>query len=110
MKVTFIDPPSGWKYGFPKMIPTGTLDVRAWLIENGYPKEEMDALGDYFHCRYWERDTEEITGEEYALSEFENVGDEGLFPNHSDKDIWVAGFKAGYEFAKEKFQKKTNIV
>jgi len=31
-----------------------------------------------------------------ANEEFEKVGDEGLFPNHTDKDIWTAGFKAGY--------------
>lgn len=30
--------------------------------------------------------------EQLALQEFENVGDEGLFPNHSDKDIWLSGF------------------
>jgi len=31
--------------------------------------------------------------------EFNNsVGDEGLFPNHSDKDIWMAGFEAGYQY------------
>lgn len=26
------------------------------------------------------------------------VGDEGLFPNHSDKDIWMAGFEVGYNY------------
>ena len=34
--------------------------------------------------------------EHLANEEFKNVGDEGLFPNHTDKDIWTAGFKAGY--------------
>lgn len=34
--------------------------------------------------------------EHLASEEFKNVGDEGLFPNHTDKDIWIAGFKAGY--------------
>ena len=34
---------------------------------------------------------------EYLSNEsFKNVGDEGLFPNHTDKDIWISGFKAGY--------------
>ena len=50
----FIDPPSGWKYGFPKIIPpehqTRTL---AWLVEEGYPETQINALGDYFICRYW---------------------------------------------------------
>ena len=36
--------------------------------------------------------------EKLAFEEFENVGDEGLFPNHTDKDIWIAGFKAGYSY------------
>ena len=40
---------------------------------------------------------EKKTSEEIALIEFENVGDEKLFPNHTDKDIWVAGFIAGHE-------------
>lgn len=31
--------------------------------------------------------------EKIANEEFKNVGDEGLFPNHSDKDIWVSGFR-----------------
>lgn len=34
--------------------------------------------------------------EHLASEEFKNVGDEGLFPNHTDKDIWISGFKAGY--------------
>jgi hypothetical protein len=33
-----------------------------------------------------------------AREEFKNVGDEGLFPNHTDKDIWIAGFKAGFKY------------
>jgi hypothetical protein len=31
-----------------------------------------------------------------AREEFTKVGDDGLFPNHTDKDIWISGFKAGY--------------
>ena len=50
----FIDPPSGWKYGFPKIIPpehqSRTLE---WLVEQGYPKKLLDSMGDYFICRYW---------------------------------------------------------
>ena len=42
--------------------------------------------------------------EHLANEEFKNIGDEGLFPNHTDKDIWTAGFKAGYlkKWKKEK--------
>ncbi len=51
-----VDPPEGWKYGFPKAIPLGTADVMAWLIEQGYPQKLMDELGDNFFCRYWDED------------------------------------------------------
>lgn len=47
-----IDPPSGWKYGFPKPIPTDVVDVKQWLVDNGYPKTEIDKYGDWFYCKY----------------------------------------------------------
>ena len=43
--------------------------------------------------------------EEIAFEEFKNVGDDGLFPNHTDKDIWIAGFKAGYSYFKTHCEK-----
>lgn len=49
-----IDPPSGWKYGFPKAIPDGVENVREWLVANGYPQKEIDSCGKHFYCRYWE--------------------------------------------------------
>ena len=49
-----IDPPNGWLYGFPKQLPDNTSDVKAWLVENGYPQSEIDAYGEHFYCRYWE--------------------------------------------------------
>ena len=55
---TIIDPPSGWKYGFPKPIPEDRKDdVLVWLVEQGYPQSEIDGLGDYFSCRYWKQET-----------------------------------------------------
>lgn len=48
-----IDPPEGWRYGFPKPIPKAhrhrTLE---WLVDEGYPKELISERG--FVCRYWE--------------------------------------------------------
>lgn len=38
-----------------------------------------------------------MTPEEIAFQEFDKVGDEKLFPNFTDKDIWIDGFKDGYE-------------
>jgi len=59
-KVIMIDPPSGWKYGFPKVLPEdrdmNTFNTKKWLVENGYPQREIDSCGDYFYCRYWERE------------------------------------------------------
>ena len=46
MSDTYIDPHSGWMYGFPKEFPDGVEDVNAWLVENGYPQWEVDLWGD----------------------------------------------------------------
>lgn len=56
----FIDPPSGWKYGFPKLIPQERMqDPVTWIVEQGYPQQEVDSLGDHFFCRYILADTDE---------------------------------------------------
>ena len=56
-----IDPPSGWKYGFPKPIPDDRInDQLKWLVEEGYPQKEIDNLGEYFFCRTWEQPVESI--------------------------------------------------
>lgn len=54
MKV-WIDPPSGWRYGFPKIydrMDHGN-DVLAWLVREGYPQTEIDGLGPQFYWRSW---------------------------------------------------------
>ena len=34
----FVDPPSGWRYGFPKLYdPSRDGDMTEWMIANGYP-------------------------------------------------------------------------
>jgi cyclophilin family peptidyl-prolyl cis-trans isomerase len=48
-----IDPPSGWKYGFPKEIPEHVDNTVQWLIENGYPESEVKRLGENFYVRGW---------------------------------------------------------
>ena len=52
--ITYIDPPHGWLYDFPKEFPNGVTDVQAWLVEQGYPQEQIDNMGDNFVCRYWQ--------------------------------------------------------
>lgn len=63
MKV-FIDPPSGWQYGFPKVWdPVLDGDVYQWMVEKGYPQAEIDRLGKSFYFRSWE-----AAGDEYGDS------------------------------------------
>ena len=31
-KMKMCDPPSGWKYGFPKPVPEGVLEIVPWLL------------------------------------------------------------------------------
>jgi len=64
MKVMMIDPPSGWKYGFPKPFPNGVENTIKWLVANGYPQHEIDACGDHFYCQYWEEDTADLVDKE----------------------------------------------
>lgn len=55
-----IDPPSGWKYGFPKVLPAEFVgSVIPWLLANGYPQREIDSYGEHFSCRYWTAEDDE---------------------------------------------------
>lgn len=45
--IVFIDPPSGWQYGFPKKAPDNLSDMsdedfNKWLVKEGYPQKEVD--------------------------------------------------------------------
>lgn len=78
----YIDPPSGWKYGFPKELPKG-VDHITFLIENGYPEEEIKLYGDKFSYRIfgkistsYEDFAEEFRGN--ILSIDENIHNEEL--------------------------------
>ena len=54
-----IDPPGGWRYGFPKPLPKDVQrnnNTLEWLVKEGYPQEEIDKCGDHFYLRYWEAD------------------------------------------------------
>ena len=64
-KSLVIDPPSGWQYGFPKVVPHGVIKneslMRIWLSEQGYPTKDIDLA--LKHSRYWEAEDEgEIEG------------------------------------------------
>lgn len=57
--VTMIDPPDGWRYGFPKPASedwvNAKIDLKNWLIRNGYPVKEAEFASK--HSRFW---TQEI--------------------------------------------------
>lgn len=59
-KRMMIDPPGGWKYGFPKEFDLDTddpVELKDWLIENGYPKSQIEKWEEITnHCRYWYED------------------------------------------------------
>lgn len=45
--VVYIDPPSGWLYGFPKPAPKNIQkmskeQLHEWFVANGYPQREID--------------------------------------------------------------------
>lgn len=52
----WIDPPSGWQWGFPKIYDREVDgdDIQAWIIKEGYPQAEVDKLGEQFYFRSWE--------------------------------------------------------
>jgi hypothetical protein len=48
----YIDPPSGWRYGFPKVYDeTKDGTIEEFLIKNGYPKKDIEFAVKY--TRYW---------------------------------------------------------
>lgn len=46
------DPPSGWKYGFPKEVPEDIKDFKQWLIDSGYPEKDIDFAMKYGRSWY----------------------------------------------------------
>jgi hypothetical protein len=52
-KITFYDPPSGWKYGFPKQYsPLPGESLAHTLKRDGYP--EIDCEFAEKHTRFWD--------------------------------------------------------
>lgn len=54
-KITIVDPPSGWLYGFPCELPEGKLYVDL-LREHKYPEKDLQLALSY--SRYWEEEKE----------------------------------------------------
>lgn len=54
-KKKYFDPPSGWKYGFPSVVPSSVItskDLSKWLIKKGYPEKDVELALKY--GRMWE--------------------------------------------------------
>ena len=61
-------PLGGKQYGFPKRVPNLLAkDLNEWLVEHGYPQEEIDAYGKDFVCRFWEVVSGEDSGDYEGL-------------------------------------------
>jgi len=68
MNKLWIDPPSGWRYGFPKIWdPQQEPDIKVWLIESGYPESEVNAGLNYY--RQWLVDAPEIEPDVPTIAE-----------------------------------------
>ena len=52
----YIDPPEGWKYGFPKLVPVTVTDLKKWLLNEGYPVSLLDKYGDPNMYRTWSKE------------------------------------------------------
>ena len=87
-----------------------------WLIEEmlskGFFKESV-TLTNIDHLQYKAEEMHEqeieISDEEIdnaVVKEYENVGDEKLFPNHTDKDIWMNGFYDGARWYREQLKQR----
>lgn len=56
-KALWVDPPSGWMYGFPKIFrPNTDGNLTDWLVKNGYPKENISKE---MHFRFWDANEDE---------------------------------------------------
>lgn len=58
-KPLWCDPPTGWRYGFPKVYDANKHpDFYKWITDEGYPQSEIDRYGKEFYCRWWETEEE----------------------------------------------------
>jgi len=58
MKV-WVDPPEGWRYGFPKVWDNELhTNLYHWLDDRGYPPNVREGYGEYFMIRQWKVEDE----------------------------------------------------
>lgn len=54
MSKIWVDPPEGWKYGFPAVFDTandGTM--HEWIVKKGYPAQLIEEYGTAWAVRAW---------------------------------------------------------
>ncbi len=57
----WIDPPSGWKYGYPKLVENSMTVIIESLKKSGYTDKDIEFA--YNNCRFWYEKEEEPTEE-----------------------------------------------
>jgi len=57
MNKMWIDPPYGWRYGFPKLYD-GNKPLDKWLVDSGYPYQDVNFALNYL--RTWPQATDNI--------------------------------------------------
>lgn len=58
-KKLMVDPPSGWRYGFPKELKEGTT-YKELLLKSGYPEKDIEFAIEYSRNWYEEDDDKEL--------------------------------------------------
>jgi hypothetical protein len=55
MTKIWIDPPSGWRYGFPAVFDTASgQPLQDWLVAKGYPESEVTWAMQYLRMWDWD--------------------------------------------------------
>jgi hypothetical protein len=58
MKI-WVDPPEGWRYGFPKTWDNDLhTNLYHWLDDRDYPPSVRESYGEYFMIRQWKVEDE----------------------------------------------------
>ena len=62
--VLMIDPPEGWKYGFPRPAPQNWglwewEQKKEWYIEHDYPEEKINSYGTSFYVTMYHAEVED---------------------------------------------------
>ena len=53
-EMIWVDPPEGWKYGFPAIYdPEKDGQLSEWIVKKGYPVSLIQEYGDVWSVRCW---------------------------------------------------------